>query len=464
MNSPTRRFGLVVVGGGPAGLAPLLAAHRIGHLDALLNEGVAVIERSDALGAGRIGGYGINSDSSGTTFVDCLRSPERTRLTDLSDHPLTRKLAAAGEGAVALQDAGRFLGVVGGVLGGMIADHPACLVLTNHEALSVQRDSEGWQIAIRGADGAERTLAARHIILATGAHQPVDRLAHERVGGESIADRAGDRLVQSGDVLSVGGLERVAGRLAGLANPRVAIVGGSTSAAACAHAMLHRMPNVAFGPGGVTLLHRRELRIYYPDVATALAEGYTEFTDDDLCPISGRVFRFAGFRLDSRELIMQARGIGGRRPEPRLALHRLQAPADLEALRILDEADIVVAAMGYRPYALEVRDRNGKPITLQAHTGPQQPMVDGQCRILDAQGAPLPGLFGIGLAAGFVPRGPLGGEKSFRGQANGLWLWQNDVGAMIVEAVRAPVPEPGLMHPAWGSTRAGAFATAGQEG
>jgi hypothetical protein len=44
-------------------------------------------------------------------------------------------------------------------------------------------------------------------------------------------------------------------------------------------------------------------------------------------------------------------------------------------------------------------------------------------------------LFAIGLAAGFVPHGKLGGEPSFRGQANGLWLWQSDVGGMIVDAI-----------------------------
>ncbi|MDB5680460.1 MAG: aminotransferase DegT, partial [Sphingomonas bacterium] len=64
-----------------------------------------------------------------------------------------------------------------------------------------------------------------------------------------------------------------------------------------------------------------------------------------------------------------------------------------------------------------------------------RPMVDWHCRVLDAQDRPIPGVFGIGLAAGFVPWGRLGGEASFRGQANGLWLWQNDVGQMIVDQV-----------------------------
>ena len=75
---------------------------------------------------------------------------------------------------------------------------------------------------------------------------------------------------------------------------------------------------------------------------------------------------------------------------------------------------------------------------LQSETGPQARLVDNYCRVVDAGGNPLPHLFAIGLAAGFVPYGKLGGEPSFRGQANGLWLWQNDVGAMIADAILSP--------------------------
>lgn len=409
----------------------------MGHLSSLLTEGVAIIERGPSLGGGSIGTYAINSDSSGTTFVDCLRSPERTPLTELVDHPLTRLLAVARDGAVALRDAGRFLSLVGRTLEGMIAAEPSCEVLTGHDALAIKRTSNGWRVMLRDAAGVQRTLWARSVVLATGAHQPIERLQAETVGGKQLAERCGSRLVQSGDVLGERGLAQIAARLAPHASPRVAVIGGSTSAAAVAHALLHRMPNVNFGAAGVVLMHRRELRIYYPDAASALADGYNEFTDDDICPISGRVFRFAGFRLDSRELVMQARGIGGRAPEPRLALHALQ-PTDPAALEILDNAHLVVAAMGYRPHAVPILDQEGNAVTLLAHTGPQEPLVDGQCRVLDAAATPIGGLFGIGLAAGFMPRGSFGGEPSFRGQANGLWLWQNDVGAMIVEAVMAP--------------------------
>ncbi len=434
-------FGLVIVGGGPAGIASLLAAHRMGQLDELLDNGVAIIEQSDHLGGGLIGQYAINSDSSGRTFVDCLLADTPSELTRLEQHPLAQQLRAAGEGAVPLHQAGRFLNLVGRAISRMIAQHSASAALTGHRALSAKQVQGGWSVLVQDiATGRRRTLRARSVVIATVAHQPASRLAAEHVGGCNLASRCAGRLLQSGEVLTSGGLERVAGLLAGKAQPKVAIVGGSTSAAAVAHALLHRLPHIAFGPAGITLMHRRKLHIYYPSRADALADGYGEWTEDDVCQLSGRVFRFAGFRLDSRELVMQARGIGGRTPEPCLRLQALQANSDA-ARAILDTADIVVAAMGYRPHALAVFDHAGQPIALQAHAGPQAAMVDSQCRVLDAQGQAIPALFGIGLAAGFVPRGALGGEISFRGQANGLWLWQHNVGALIINATNKTKPK-----------------------
>ena len=107
----------------------------------------------------------------------------------------------------------------------------------------------------------------------------------------------------------------------------------------------------------------------------------------------------------------------------------------LRSVTILDEADLVIAALGYRPRALPVFDHAGRPIRLFAETSPKAPLVDNRCRLLDEDRNPIPHAFAMGLAAGFVPTGKLGGEPSFQGQANGLWLWQSEVGGMIVDAV-----------------------------
>jgi hypothetical protein len=438
--TPQQQFAVVLVGGGPASLAVLLAAHKDGRLTEMLRQGLLIVERNAHIGKGQIGNYAINSDSTGHTFVDPLRVGSEIMLRQILETPLAQRIATAGPNAIPLRDAGELMALVGQALHRIIAKYPQSAVLTSCTAESAQLKSDStWQLLATDARGSKLTVRARHLILATGATQPEIRLKREIVAGCSIVERWGDRIMQSGDVIGSGGLAQVAARLAGKANPKVAILGGSTSAMAVAHALLHRLPDIQFREGGLTLFHRRPLRVYYTSAEEAFADGYTEFGPNDLCPITKRVYRLAGLRLDSRELLMQLRGIGGRLPEPRMQLHLLKQP-DPEAVRLIDSADIVVAALGYRPRALRILGKDGAEVPLFAHTGPAAPLVDNDCRVMDSRRNPIPGLFGIGLAAGFVPHGKLGGEPSFSGQANGLWLWQNDIGSIIVNAVVSTAP------------------------
>ena len=69
-------FASVVVGGGPGGLGPLLWAAQNGLLDAWLEQGVAVVERTGRLG-GTLGRYGICSDSLGSSYLECLERQAR---------------------------------------------------------------------------------------------------------------------------------------------------------------------------------------------------------------------------------------------------------------------------------------------------------------------------------------------------------------------------------------------------
>jgi len=185
--------------------------------------------------------------------------------------------------------------------------------------------------------------------------------------------------------------------------------------------------------GSVAILHRRPLRPFYPSADSARADGYDDFGAEDICPVSGFVYRLAGFRLEARELVIHALGIGGRVGDPRLLLHHLAGEKDNRAAELLDRADLVIAAFGYQPHALPLIDARGRAIRLRCDGPMRGAMVDDLGRVVDTDSVAVPGVYGIGLAAGFVPHGRLGGEASFRGQANGLWLWQNDVGQLIVE-------------------------------
>ena len=66
-------------------------------------------------------------------------------------------------------------------------------------------------------------------------------------------------------------------------------------------------------------------------------------------------------------------------------------------------------------------------------------------RVMDRNGDPITELvrYRFGRRAS-CHVGELGGEPSFSGQANGLWLWQTAIGSIIVNAV---VPTKSIMPP-----------------
>jgi len=425
----------LVVGGGPAGSALLTAASKHGRLRDLAR-GLVVVERDAYVGGGRLGRYAITSDSTAATFLTAVANNPEPALAALARHPAAEAVSAhAAALGVPLAEVGPLLRATGERLTDLVREAGG-RVLTGHEALGATRTTDGlWRVSLRRvADGEEFTQLTRSLVVATGGHQPLDRLVRQQVAGAPLLELAGDRLVQSDEVLALGGYERVADLIAAKRAPRIAVIGGSTSALTTIALLLKGRPPLPLGAGAVTLLHRRPLRPFYHSVEAAHAEGFTDFGPEDICPVSGFVYRLAGFRLEARDLVLRMLGVDGRAPDPRVTLHRIQGD-DAAARQTVRDADLVIAALGYRPVALPLTGADGRAIDLAARGG--APMVDRHCRIVGDNGTPLPDAYGIGLAAGFVPWGRLGGEASFSGQANGLWLWQNDVGMMIVDQLLA---------------------------
>src|SRR6202012_1965989 len=99
----------LIVGGGPAGIAPLVSASRTGQLGQILADGVALVERGATLGAGRIGNYAINSDSTGITLTSCITDNPHPALAALCDHPVAKAVAGYGAGSVPLSLVGEFM-------------------------------------------------------------------------------------------------------------------------------------------------------------------------------------------------------------------------------------------------------------------------------------------------------------------------------------------------------------------
>jgi hypothetical protein len=122
-------------------------------------------------------------------------------------------------------------------------------------------------------------------------------------------------------------------------------------------------------------------------------------------------------------------------PEPRVAILALQDFSHAELRITIEEAALVVPCLGYRSATLPIFDPSGRRLQLKADGNGDA--VDEDCRLLLADGASLPNVFGIGLGTGFRPTANMGCEPNFTGQANSLWLYQNDIGAVICRAIQA---------------------------
>jgi len=88
---------------------------------------------------------------------------------------------------------------------------------------------------------------------------------------------------------------------------------------------------------------------------------------------------------------------------------------------------------GYRSAMLPIFDVHGERLSLNAEAG--RAAVDEDSRLLLGDGTSLANLFCIGLGTGYRLPARMGGEPNFDGQANSLWLYQNDIGEVIYRAI-----------------------------
>jgi hypothetical protein len=429
-----KEVGTLIVGGGPAGTAVLLAADRMGLLPQLLDKGLALVERGARIGGGNLKRYDIASDTAADSFLDAIRNSPQPSIRALAGHPAARDVASYSAAlGVPLPLAAELLDRIGDSLRQAVEEGGGT-VLTHNKVMEARPTHIGlWRCLVSDLETKERyVVLARNIVVATGGTQPFSLLRGQSVAGISLTQRYPDRLILPDHLLARGGIELLRSCIGGKSNPEIVIIGGSSSAISAANLILSRSDLI--GPNGrVTLVHRSPLKPFYASEQAARAEGFAAFVPEDICPVSGAVNRLGGLKLEQRQLILEALGIAGRAPDPRLHLHRLDRHDPMETLAALDRADAIVAALGYRPVGMTFRDEEGLPIPLLADGPGHPPMIDQHCRVLKTSGNPLPNVYGIGLASGYRPDPHFGGETSFRGQVNDVRMWQSEAGPRIVE-------------------------------
>jgi hypothetical protein len=435
----TNTFQTLILGAGPAGTGPLVNAMQNGKLRDLLDTGVCIVDRSDSMGRGLIGQYIINSDTYCNTFLECLENERDPVVQRVAASAAKQAMDSYRGGCVPLKIVGDFMAELGASLRVVVDEHPISQFIPCVEAQNIRVLPDGcFLTSFMSRDGESFDIISTLLVLAMGASQSAERtLQSNIIPGLNLAGKYAHKTLLTSVVLGQYGPPEIERRLQN--GRKVVIIGASHSTTSSAWTLLNKV-NVEFGEGDITILHRQPFRIFYVSREAALEDGYTDFTDDDFCPITNRLYRLAGLRFDSRELMKRIMGVGGAPPEPRVRLIPLDSTGEKNSVDIdalLDEADLIIPAFGYRSNLVPIQGADGEMIELMVQGEGAPPLVDEQCHVLDAAGIPIRNLYGIGLASGFKLTGKLGGEPSFRGQTNGLWLYQNGVGELILDPMLA---------------------------
>jgi len=158
----------------------------------------------------------------------------------------------------------------------------------------------------------------------------------------------------SSEVLKAGPSEEYLETLRTLSNPKVSIIGGSHSAISAAGKFLAQ--DIAFRSSGISILYRSEMRVTFNSAEEAIRHGFTDFVEDDICPHTKRVHALKGFRLDSKNLLSAVKGYGGVTLEKRINLTSITSEQANHIRSNLQNADLVVSALGYEPDYFDLID------------------------------------------------------------------------------------------------------------
>jgi hypothetical protein len=430
----------VVIGGGPSGTGPLVYGAWSGRLPELFGRGFALIEGSDRLCTGRLGQYVINSNSTGSTFTECLEhgiassylrrsmaAPARARVDEYRDRVLPLSLA------------GELLDEIGRDLEDAFSQFPDSRLFLGTRAEQIRMTAPSqFEIALR--DAKTRTLqqiTCQRVLVATGGNAHIPRQIGSALAAAAKRGGASESplMMSSERLLQAEGLRTAQAWLDGFDDPAVVVVGGSHSALASAWLLLkHFGADQLSGPGTIALLGRANPKIFYETTEEAAADGYTDFSAGDIGK-RGQVYPIAGLRGDAKDLYRTMAGIGGPVREHRVRMHALPGSSDAYADLDIDwgRVALVVFASGYTMPEVPIVNARGTPVSLQGHYTDRY--VDQQSRLLDATGAPLPGLYAVGLATGFSPAEMLGGESSYNGKENSVWLCQHMLGETLFDVL-----------------------------
>lgn len=421
-------YDVLIIGGGPAGTGLLLKSIKDGESNKFLDKKIALIEKSSKLMIGNLTQYKVNSDTISDVFLECLEGNTRHFIELKKLKSEVDFIAAFNGRSIPLEKLNAFYEKLGAMLKESLIERKKCDFYMNSLVYKVEKNDVGaYDVFI---EGNRSPITTRKIIIATGGI-PCNIIDSNLEFAKRISlNEFKNKIIHSDEILRFGVSDSLKSRL--VENSKVVILGGSHSAFSIAHFLLNISDTLSFRTGDIKIWCNEVPKIYFNSREEAEENSYFDFTDDDFCPITKKLYRLAGLRMDGRDLYMKMQGIGFSEKETRVVLNLFNE--QLEQLNSdLRNAELIILAFGYKFNVFPIYDFNKKRIKLLGEQTDH--WVNDKCELLDENGDIVANVFASGMATGFIPNGTLGGEPSFNGQTNGIWYYQNAIADLIINNI-----------------------------
>ena len=452
-----------IVGFGPAGVGPLVAAARAGALNKWLKDGLVIFERGSRAGFGKFGQYLITANTTAAYTLDPFRETQsmtpglRDDLRLDTEDPIMEEIRAlptyklldelSQQGPLVkgtLRQYGEFSEEVAQCFLERIAASGTSRWLPNTTVESLQLHDAAdvgspVQISAQTADGAHLSVSARSVLLATGGLPKMP----------SLSAHLNAKLRSSDYIQREVGMAEVEGILKAQGDVKIAVIGGSHSAFSGSQLLLNML-----GDGvSVEILHRDVIRVYYDSVADAEAAGY-EVNPASVCAISGQVNRYGGIRPPVRELYQDV--LAGTEGRLRFVKCGVGQPTEAKFFDALERADLIVPAFGYTANLPPLKNAGGAIMDWALDPADGQALMNNstsqlsvkapQSSSLGERSSQLPNVFGAGLGFGLKAGGELKiGEQGVRidGQAQyHSWIGVMNLNGMAKSTLPTVLAKP----------------------
>ena len=428
---PNYQYKIILCGGGPANMGLFVNAYLKKSQQDLIAEGLAIIEKSDVLGTGKISDYKITANSLGSVFTENL---EEEFKADIS----FQELIKCANTAPYLLSVANFQRKLCETLLRKTANTNKLHSYISHEVRSIQQLENGiYRVISKNLKTDEFVeLTGKKILLNLGGYQDINRIEQLKILNNIKLREYSKKLILSEKIIF---LDKDQTIKMVKEKERFVIVGGSHSAFSVALKLSEHAENLK-KKIKITILHRNEIKLFFATTQEAKQANYQFNPLQDVCPLSGRVNRFGGLRYDKCSFAMQAMKLKPSTSnyyEIELIQTTNKMTSDPNKIKaILKNADAIIPACGYQPRLVPIYDFHGKEMELMRD--PDGGLyTDHHASLYHSSGKKIDDIYAFGLGAGLRPSPEIGGEPSYKGRLDGIWLYQNDIGNIVYKSLNS---------------------------